>query len=141
MSPTTAIDDVFTLLARIGLGAILILHGLQKLNEWTISGTAANFAQMGVPAPEISAWAAALIELVGGILIIAGLGTRIVGALVAVDMAGAWIFAHSSAPTIFVGDGGPELVIALGAGGLLLAASGPGRIALDRFAARRRNAA
>ncbi|WP_448852286.1 DoxX family protein [Corynebacterium sp. 335C] len=141
MATTNFLGDLFALIARVGLGVVLILHGLQKFGEWTIQGTAQNFAQMGVPAPEIAAWAAALVELVGGVLLIAGLATRLVGILVAVVMAGAWIFAHSSAPTIFVGDGGPELVIVIAAGALLLAAFGAGRIAVDNAFARRKRVA
>lgn len=134
----TAINDILALIARIGLGAVLILHGLQKFTEWTISGTASSFTEMGVPAPELAAWIAALVELVGGILILIGAGTRIVGVLVAAVMAGAWLFAHSGAPTIFVGDGGPELVITIGAAGLLLAAFGPGRASIDHLVAPRK---
>lgn len=92
---------------------------------------------MGVPAPTISAWIAALVEFVGGILILAGAFQPIVGIIVALQMAAAWAIAHTGAG-IFVGDGGPELVIVIGAGALLLAAFGSGRFSVDAVLASRR---
>ncbi|MET3720166.1 putative membrane protein YphA (DoxX/SURF4 family) [Arthrobacter sp. UYEF21] len=35
---------------RVALGFLFAAHGWQKFNEWTIAGTQAAFAQMGVPA-------------------------------------------------------------------------------------------
>ena len=74
------------LAARLILGVILIAHGWQKFNEWTIAGTTESFESMGVPAASVAAPAAAIIELVGGILLILGLRTKIVAALVAIGM-------------------------------------------------------
>lgn len=134
--PTTA-RDVLALIARIGLGAVVLAHGWQKFFDWTIAGTQAGFEGMGVPAPTISAWIAALVEFVGGILILAGAFQPIVGIIVALQMAAAWAIAHTCAG-MFVGDGGPELVIVIGAGALLLAAFGSGRFSVDAVLASRR---
>ncbi|MCF4007277.1 DoxX family protein [Corynebacterium uropygiale] len=128
------------LLARVGLGVVLTAHGCQKFFEWGMAGTTESFGQMGAPLPGLSAWIAAIIEFFGGILLIAGAFTSVVGILVALNMLGAWLIAHVSAGTIFVAKGGPELVIALGCGGLLLAAAGAGQWSVDALLARRQRA-
>lgn len=125
------------LAARLILGVILIAHGWQKFNEWTIAGTTESFESMGVPAASVAAPAAAIIELVGGILLILGLRTKIVAALVAVDMLGAFTIAH--APNgIFVSEGGWELVGVIFAAALMLIAAGPGIRSVDQFIAKSR---
>ena len=40
---------------RVVLGTTFLLHGWQKVTEWTVAGTQASFAQMGVPAAELAA--------------------------------------------------------------------------------------
>ena len=136
--PTIA-RDVIALIARIGLGTILIAHGWQKFNEWTIAGTADSFSQMGVPLPELAAPFATFVELIGGALLILGAFTPIVGALIAVNLLGALVIVHF-VPVPFVDQGGWELVAALSAGALLIAAMGPGRFSVDRFVFRSKSA-
>lgn len=129
--PTLA-RDVIALIARIGLGVILIAHGWQKFNEWTIAGTTESFSQMGVPVPEFAAPFATFVELIGGTLLILGAFTPIVSALIAINLLGALVIVHF-VPQPFVSQGGWELVAALSAGALLIAAMGPGRFSVDRF--------
>lgn len=124
--------DLAALIARIVLGVILIAHGWQKVRNGGLDGTAAMFASAGVPMPRISAGFAMAVELGGGILLILGLLTPLVGLLIAVDMLGAFIFVHSR-KGVFISEGGFELVGALGAAALLLAAAGAGRISLDHL--------
>lgn len=133
-------SDITALLARIITGIVLIAHGWQKFNEWTIAGTTESFEGMGVPLPGLSATLAAVIELVGGILILIGLGTRWVGIIVAALMAGAAIIAHIP-NGIFASDGGWELVGMIAAAGLALAAAGAGRFSIDYLIASRRTPA
>ncbi|MBT0769411.1 DoxX family protein [Kineosporia sp. J2-2] len=123
--------DLAKLVTRLALGVIFIAHGWQKFNEWGMSGTASSFDQMGVPAPTLSAWFAAVVELVGGALLIAGLAVPIVGILLLLDMLGALFIVHLDAG-LFASTGGYELVLALGAFSLLLAAVGAGRFSLDQ---------
>jgi len=56
--------------------------------------------------------------------------------LLALNMAGAWIFVHASA-LYSMDHTGPELVIALGLLSLMLAITGSGRLGLDHLIARR----
>jgi putative oxidoreductase len=72
----------------------------------------------------------AVVELVGGIALIAGAFTGIVGLLLAIDMLVAVLLVHLSAG-LFIDNGGWELVGALGAGALALAAVGAGRFSVD----------
>ncbi|WP_298587528.1 DoxX family protein [uncultured Kocuria sp.] len=127
-------------LLRVVLGATFFLHGWQKFTEWTVAGTQASFAQMGVPAAELAAPVVAVLELVGGLLLLAGLGTRAVAALLALVMLGALVLVHLPAG-FFVADGGVELVLLLAAASALFALAGAGRWSLDHVVAANRRAA
>ncbi|WP_426989048.1 DoxX family protein [Pseudarthrobacter sp. Y6] len=116
---------------RVILGFLFAAHGWQKFNEWTIAGTQAAFAQMGVPAANVSAPLIAGLELAGGIALILGALTRVVAALLAVNMIGALFLVHASAG-VFADKGGYELVLLLGAAALALALTGAGRVSVDR---------
>ena len=88
----------------------------------------------GFPLPGAAAIFAALVELVGGILLIVGFLVPLVGLLVAIDMIGALVFVH--APNgVFVDAGGYELVLVIGALGVVLAGLGAGAYSLDRLIA------
>ena len=54
-SKSSVLTDLALLVSRVALGVILLAHGWQKLNEYTVAGTAASFDQMGVPAPMAAA--------------------------------------------------------------------------------------
>ena len=127
---STIFRDIAALIARLGLGLIFIAHGWQKLNTNGLDATAAGFDGMGIPLPAVAAYFSTFVELVGGIVLVLGIFTPIVGILLFLNMLGAFVFVHVEAG-VFVGDGGYELVLALGVGALLLAAVGAGRISLD----------
>lgn len=132
MEDVSKLNDVFLLLARFLIGVVLIAHGWQKFDEWTLAGTAEAFASMGVPAPGLAGTAAAVVELVGGILIVLGAFTTWVGAIVALQMFVAYLFAHAG-KGVFVDNGGFELVASIGAAALAIAAAGAGRFSIDRL--------
>ncbi|QDG90116.1 DoxX family protein [Pseudarthrobacter sp. NIBRBAC000502770] len=116
---------------RIILGFLFAAHGWQKFNEWTIAGTQASFAKMGVPAADVMAPAIAVLELAGGVALILGILTRVVAALLVVDMLGALFLVHAPAG-IFAANGGYELVLLLAAASFALALTGAGRLSVDR---------
>ncbi|MFZ4893486.1 DoxX family protein [Plantibacter sp. Mn2098] len=128
--------NIGLLVLRIVLGVTFLAHGAQKFFVFTIPGTQASFADMGVPLPEVAAIVVATLELVGGAFLILGLATRIVGVMLAVDMAVALFLVHLSSG-FFAADGGVELVLLLAVGALVLALTGPGVYALDTFVRRR----
>lgn len=125
------------LILRVVLGATFLMHGLQKLNEWTIAGTTESFNQMGVPAAEFMAPFQTWLELIGGVLLILGLGTRVVSALFAITMMGALIMVHAPAG-FYAAKGGYELVLLLAAAALALVFTGPGAFAIDSLFSRRK---
>jgi uncharacterized membrane protein YphA (DoxX/SURF4 family) len=73
--------DIATLVARVGLGIVFIAHGWQKLNTNGLDATKAGFEGMGVPLPMVSAYFATFVELVGGVALVVGIFTPIVGIL------------------------------------------------------------
>lgn len=134
MHNSSPIQDVALLLARLGLGGVLIAHGWQKFDEQGIDGTTAGFDAMGIPFPAAAANFATYVELVGGALLVVGLLTPVVGLLVIGDMAGAFWYVHREGG-VFVSDGGWELVAMIGLLALTLVGVGAGRLSLDGFIA------
>ena len=128
--------DLALLVARVALGVVFVAHGGQKLFTWGVSGTADAFAGMGVPAPQVSALFAALVEFGAGAALVLGVVTPVAGLLLALDMLGAFLIVHAG-NGVFIDGGGFELVAALGAGALVLAATGPGRVSVDHAIASR----
>lgn len=78
--------DVSTLLLRLVLGVSFFIHGLVKF-QGDIVNTVGWFDSIGIPG--FLAYAVAAIEMVGGIALILGLGTRIFSALFVLIMLGA----------------------------------------------------
>ena len=74
---------------RIAAGVIFAAHGAQKLFGFGgggLTGTAAFFEQLGLSPAFVLAMAIGVAELAGGVLLIAGLFTRIAAGVLAVDM-------------------------------------------------------
>ncbi|MBI9113429.1 DoxX family protein [Sanguibacter suaedae] len=133
---TPVLADIALLVTRVLLGVVLIAHGWQKFNEYTIDGTTESFDGMGIPAPAAAAVFATFVELVGGIALVIGLLTPVFAALATLNFIGAIVFVHAG-NGIFVDQGGSELVLALIAGLVILIALGAGRISVDHLITRR----
>jgi putative oxidoreductase len=127
MNPTT-LTSAGLLVLRLIVGVTFALHGLDKLGD--LSGTEEFFASLGIPAPGLMAPFVALTETVGGLLLIIGLATPLVGVALAGDMLVALVTAHIDAG-FFAADGGIELVLLPGGASLALALTGPGRWSAD----------
>lgn len=119
--------DLALLLLRLALAAILLYHGIPKLLHF--SATADAFGAMHIPAPTFTAAFALVVEVVGGLLLLLGVATDIVGLLVALEMLGAIVTVHWSKGFDFTKGGWEHpftvLVIAVA-----LALSGPGASAV-----------
>lgn len=103
--------DVGAVVLRVVLGLIFLVHGLSKF-QGGIANTVGYFDSLSIFG--FLAYVVALIELVGGIMLILGIGTRIVSVLFAVIMLGAIFTAKLSAG--FLGNdqmAGYELELAL----------------------------
>jgi putative oxidoreductase len=124
-------------LLRVSLGVMFIAHSLLlKYVTYTLPGTAQFFASLGLP-PAL-AYATFWAELVGGVLLVAGVGSRWVALALIPILAGAtwthagngWVF---SAP-----NGGWEYPLFLIAASLTQALLGDGRYALASALAARK---
>jgi putative oxidoreductase len=71
---TTTTNPAVPLVGRILVALIFLVYGIIKITS--IPGTTGYMTKMGLPAPELMAWLAAIIELVGGALLIIGWQTR-----------------------------------------------------------------
>ena len=133
--------DVVLLLARIGLGVIMIAHAKLEYDfaGGSVAGVGELFAQSGIPLPAITGPANVLFEFVGGVAMIVGLAVPIVGVLMALNMVGAWMLVHTS-PLFSMDHNGPELAIMIGLLSLVLAVVGSGRFGLDHLITARRRA-
>jgi len=87
--------------------------------------------KLGFPLPELFAWMAALSEMIGGLLIILGMGTRFAAFLIFITMSVAAFIRHGSDPFRI-----KELALTYWtmAGTLIL--TGGGRYSLERYLSR-----
>ena len=124
------------LLLRIVIGGTMFGHGSQKLFGWFGGNgprsTAGFFGRnLGFQAPLVMAVAAGLAEAGGGALLAAGLVTPLACLAITVVMLNAILTVHW--PNGFWnGSGGIEFPLALATVAVALAATGPGRLSLDR---------
>lgn len=77
-------SDLARLLLRIGVGIVFIIAGWGKLNG--IEGVQGFFGNLGIPLPGLMAWVVAIIEFVGGAMVLLGAYIRIPSLLLACIM-------------------------------------------------------
>ena len=132
LAPMARLASLAPLAVRVIVGIIIVAHGLQKL-----TGGPANFGQglagMGVPLPVLMAYVVTFVELIGGILLIIGLLSRLAALLLTIDLAVAILLVKVNTSLIAPqGSGaGAELDLALIAGLLVILFAGPGKLSLD----------
>ena len=125
------------LLGRLAVGLLFMSTGWGKVHE--IAKVAGFFRTLGIPAPGFNARLTATTELVGGLLVLAGLGTR----LAALPLAFTMVIAILTAKRATVD--GVSALLGLEEWSYLvffvwLALAGAGRLSLDALIARRRRA-
>lgn len=120
---------------RVAVGGIMALHGWQKLVDMGPAMFGQSMiADLGLPAPELLGWIVTLTELIGGVLLVLGLLTRISAAVLTVLLLGATILVKPDLGVIApLGSmlPGAELDLALIAGALGVVLLGPGRPSID----------
>ncbi|HKD99380.1 MAG TPA: DoxX family protein [Planctomycetota bacterium] len=129
------------LLTRIVLGQAFFQTGLGKWRNF--DHTTTFFDSLGLPFPQANAAFIATLELVGGCLLVLGLGTRVVAALLSCTMVVAILTADRGdflAALAHDGDKGLTDVVPLVFLMLLLwlVAHGAGSISVDRYVCRKR---
>ena len=142
--------DVALVVVRIALAWIFVYYGGSKLFGWFdgagIHGTSlfmANFAHLRPGG--LFAVLGGLLEFGGAIALVLGLGSRLVGVGLVVDMVIAMVkvtwangIHPTKAPPVWVGNlAGYEVNVVLAALALVVVLLGAGRFSLDALAARR----
>src|SRR3954452_7827041 len=133
------------LVARLGVGGVLLLHGAAR---WR-AGMPAQMqylAQFSTPYPKVAAYGATTFEVVGGIFLILGALTPLVGLGVLVQQVLTIVWtSYYKGPNLLNADGsyhgGFEYSVCLGLLGLLFLTFGGGVVSLDRVFRRKKPAA
>ena len=88
----TTTNAMVPLAGRFLVALIFAVYGVIKITG--IPATTAYMTRVGMPAPELFAWAAAIIELAGGVLLIIGWQTRKVAWFLAAYVVIATLIGH-----------------------------------------------
>ncbi len=129
----SAAANLGLLIGRLGFGLMLaFLHGFGKLPP--AEGFVGGVASLGFPAPALFAWAAALAEGIGSLLVAVGLLTRPAALTVAITMAVAAFMMHAPDPLAK-----KELALVYLCFALVFLLTGSGRFSLDALIHRGRN--
>ena len=116
------LNDIAFCGLRIAIGTIFIAHSITKFDP----GFGGFLGSIGMP-PEAQI-PIALLELVGGIVLIVGILSRISSAMLSMNMLGA-IFVIKGASSL-TGEEGYELDLILLAACLVIVVTGPGRVSI-----------
>ncbi|MFF0814351.1 DoxX family protein [Rhodococcus sp. NPDC003318] len=128
--------DLGLLVLRVAVGALMLAHGLQKLfGLWGgpgLDGFEMFLVDAGFQQARILAYAGAVGEVVGGVLLIVGLLTPLAAAGLLALVINAWCVRQAAAPGLqwFAPDG-PELEALLAAMLVAIILAGPGRFSLE----------
>lgn len=134
-------QSTFLLLVRLYWGWQFMQTGWGKLHN--LSHVREFFTSLGIPAPGFTATAIASLEFFGGILLIIGLGSRLIGLLLACNMFVAYVTADREALFSFFKDPGKFYVadpFTFMFASVIVLVFGAGFFSLDAFLARRRTA-
>jgi putative oxidoreductase len=125
------------LIGRLIVGFVMAYHGYQKLFDMgpaTFGRTTLD--PLGVPMPVAAGYLVTFTELIGGLLLMAGLLTRLAAVALTIDLVLAIVLVKSKLPFIVPPDKpgtGAELDVSLIAGFVIALFAGPGRFSLDRI--------
>lgn len=124
--------DVGLLWLRIVTGFGIMTHGYPKIFGGKMEGFTSLTADLGFPLPGFFAWLAALTELLGGLLLAVGAGTRIVALLLLGTMLVAAFMQHAGDP---FSEKEMAILYLTFAGTLML--TGPGKFSVDSIVERK----
>jgi putative oxidoreductase len=126
-------------LIRVMVGVVYVAHGGMKLFSMGLDGTTAFMASQHIPLPLLSAVLVIATELLGGIALIAGLGTRLIAWPLAFAMLVAVMMVHLAGG--FFSPNGFEYPLTLLVASIGLGLTGSGAFALDSLLFKRGAAA
>jgi putative oxidoreductase len=143
LSLTARFANFLPLAVRIIVGMIMAADGMWKLSAGPINFGESDLASLGIPLPVLVAYVVTFIELIGGILLIVGLLSRLAALALAIDRLGALLLGKvyisrivaylfleiASVPqSDWIGLG---LDLSVIAGSLVVILAGPGKQSLD----------
>jgi len=133
----SSLESPFLLAVRLYWGWQFIGTGWGKVTG--IGKVVAFFTELGIPAPALNAYFVSLLEFGGGVLLILGLGSRLIALPLVVNMLVAYItadrealFSIFSSPDKFMGAAPFTFLMA----SLIVLIFGPGLFSLDALFAR-----
>lgn len=121
--------DVASLILRLALGPMLVLHGLNKV-DGGLAGTAGWFESLGLKPGWLHARVAAFTEIGAGLIVTLGLLNGL-GAMAFVGLMTVAALTDHRGKGYFIFKGGAEYVVLVGIVAVALAVVGPGRWSLD----------
>jgi len=135
-----SLQSLFLLFVRLYWGWQFAVDGWGKLHS--LARVTEYFGSLGLPAPGPTALFISVLELVGGILLALGLGTRLIALLLAGNMTVAYITGDREALLSFFSD--PDKFIAASPfsywlASLIVLVFGPGAYSLDALIDRMRS--
>jgi putative oxidoreductase len=136
LAPGPTAGDWGLLLLRLTFGLLMAGHGAQKLfglfGGSGLTATGRQFADLGFHPGKPYALVAGLSEFLGGLGLAVGLFTPLAAAALIGVMINAMVTV-TGAHGLWDTDGGVEYNVGIAVVALTVAATGPGRLALDRF--------
>jgi len=124
--PATGRRATAALGARLAAGTIFVAFGAGKFTSH--ASEVSSFETYGLPSPDVFVYAIGALEVVGGVLLIAGLATRLASLVLAGDMIGAIVVSGIAQGELISLTLAPALLLV----NLFLLWTGPGRYSLDR---------
>src|SRR5712691_1855032 len=125
---------------RVTIGVTFLLSGLPKVQN--PAGFIGFVTSLGFPAPEIIGWIPIVLEPLGGVLLILGIGTRVVSFCFVIEMLITAFYVKAYHGTPFIQASGKagtgfELDVLLLGAALMLVVVGSGALSLQRMVLRR----
>jgi putative oxidoreductase len=87
------LQNPLALAGRVLLGALFLPAGIAKLTGF--AGTVGYISSLGLPLPQVGAVLALVVEIVGGLALIAGFGTRMAAFVLALFTLAASVLFHA----------------------------------------------
>lgn len=130
-NPNAKTLGIGILVVRVSFGALMMVHGIQKLPD--IPGTVAAVAGMGWPAPELFAGLTIAGEIGLGLCLILGVFVRVAGVFTAALFAAIWLTTSLGKPLFTDAPGVTgELALVYFVLGVGFAFIGAGHVRADR---------
>ena len=125
------LKDIALMLTRIIMGVIMVTHGWHRWQNEGITAEANILEHAGIPNPGLMVWLLIGFEVIGGIFLIFGLATPVIGLGLMVLNIGIILTLRSH--TFYVHNSGWEYNAVMTIVGLMLMTHGAGRIGLDNL--------